>query len=440
MSAKCGKGSCIGIKVYIKFGSILQTTSLMCSQKDPEWPWSQVHIKYNGIIGTRAIKENLNLATVVMHGSHVFSRHEWSWDNGWLPLLKGKAGEEIQVGCRMINGSTHEKVTSMIISNISRNPIATKSCVTDEWDCWYNFTLVGPTIVACMWQQQCTGPGLSFRFKIGMIEPDLTTPPDLTSPTPFDTLPYRVRNVPIFTTVSHNDPWDHALSQYSASIGTLQNKRNLNLSTLVMHGNEVYSRVEWSWNDSLHMARLQAIPGQTIQISCRITNGSTYHRLTEIKTVYPDSSSPENYKAKCYKITEPNSDCWYNLTFTKPIIVYCLWGYRGTELLFEFIIDTATSAPVAKDKEPLPPQMSENVSTRPPISLTPFIFNTGPYIIKNTGQQQVLFNPSYSLKRVELAIQTNISAIKPTCSPFLSTSYAGWSTRLHKQTLISPKQ
>ncbi|KAK4830480.1 hypothetical protein QYF61_011204 [Mycteria americana] len=218
-----------------------------------------------------------------------------------------------------------------------------------------------------------------------MIEPDLTTPPDLTSPTPFDTLPYRVRNVPIFTTVSHNDPWDHALSQYSASIGTLQNKRNLNLSTLVMHGNEAYSRIEWSWNDSLHMARLQAIPGQTIQISCRITNGSTYHRPTEIKTVYTDSSSPENYKAECYKITEPNSDCRYNLTFTKPIIVYCLWGYRGTELLFEFIIDTASSALVAKDKEPLPPQISENVSTRPPISLTPFIFNTGPYIIKNTA-------------------------------------------------------
>ncbi|KAK4823936.1 LOW QUALITY PROTEIN: hypothetical protein QYF61_008322 [Mycteria americana] len=305
----------------------------------------------------------------------------------------------------MINGSTHEKVTSMTISSIYRNPIASKSCVTDGWDCWYNFTLVGPTIVACVWQQHCTGPGMSKQHY--MIEPDPTTPPDLTSLTPFDTLQDGVRNVPILTT-------DHALSRYSASIGTQQNRRNLNLSVLVMHGNEVYSRDEWSWNASLRMARLQAIPGQTIQISCRVTNGSTYHRLTEIKAVYTDSSRPENYKAECYKMTEPNSDCWYNLTFIKPII-------EGTELLFEFMIDTATSVPVAKDKEPVPPPMSENVPTRPPIGLTPFIFNTGPYIIKNTGQQQVLFNPSYSLKWVELAMQTNISAIKPTCSPFLRT-------------------
>ncbi|XP_075356164.1 uncharacterized protein LOC142409049 [Mycteria americana] len=313
---------------------------LMCNQKDPEWPWSQAHIKYNGIMGIRAIKENLNLATVVVHGAEVFSRHEWSWDNGWLPLLKGKAGEEIQVGCRMINGSPHEKVTSMTISSISRNPIATKSCVTDEWDCWYNFNLVAPTIVACVWQEHCTGPGLSkqhctglsFPFKRDMIEPDPTTPPDLTPPTPFDTLQDGVRNGPIFTMVSRNDPWDHALSRYSASIGTLQNKGNLNLSTLVMHGNEVRSRDEWSWNDSLWMAKLQAIPGQTIQISCRITNGSTYHRPTEIKTVCTNSSRPENYKAECYKITEPNSDCLYNLTFTKPVIVYCLWGLQRYQI------------------------------------------------------------------------------------------------------------
>ncbi|KAK4806434.1 LOW QUALITY PROTEIN: hypothetical protein QYF61_013927 [Mycteria americana] len=437
MSAKCGKGSCIGIKVYFKFGSILQTTPLMCSQKDPAWPWSQAHIKYNGIMGTRAIKERLNLATVVMHGVEVFSRHEWSWDEGWLPLLKGKAEEEIRVGCRMINGSAHERVTSMTISSVSRSPIASKSCVTDEWDCWYNFTLVRPTIVACVWQQHCMGPGmsmrqcigLSFRFKIDMVEPDPTTPPDLTSPTPFDALQDGVRNIPLLATELHDDPWDHALSRYTASTGTQQNRRNLSLSLCMemKHTQEMngVGMTLFGWLD------FKPFQGRQYRLAAE---------PTEIKIVYTDSSRPKNYKAECYKMTEPNSDCWYNLTFTKPITVYCLWGYRGTELLFEFGIDTATSVPVAKDKEPLPPQMSENVLTRPTIRLTPFTFNTGPYIIKNTGQQQVLFNPSYSLKRVELAMQTNLSAIKPTSSPFLSTSYAGWSAWLHKPTLISPKQ
>jgi len=166
---------------------------------------------------------------------------------------------------------------------------------------------------------------------------------------------------------------NHVLSQYSTITGTSQNKKDLNLSTLVLHGNKVFSKDEWSWNDSLRMAELQAMSGQTIQIGCRI------------------------------KITEPNFDCWYNFTFTKLIIVYCLWGYRGTELLFEFMVNIETSSTV-KDKKPLPLQIFENEPTQPPIGLTPSIFNTGPYIIKNVGQQQILFNPSWSLKRVELAL------------------------------------
>lgn len=40
----------------------------------------------------------------------------------------------------------------------------------------------------------------------------------------------------------------------------------------------------------------------------------------------------------------------------------------------------------------------ENASTWPLISLTPYTFNIGPYIIKDTSQQQVLSNPSYSIK------------------------------------------
>lgn len=78
--------------------------------------------------------------------------------------------------------------------------------------------------------------------------------------------------------------------------------------------------------------------------------------------------------------------------------------------------------------------------TQPPIKLSPHIYNTGPYVIKNIGQQQVIFNPSRSLKRVELSIQVNISAVKPTCSLFLRTSYTGWLAWLHKRTLVSPKQ
>ena len=50
-----------------------------------------------------------------------------------------------------------------------------------------------------------------------------------------------------------------------------------------------------------------------------------------------------------------------------------------------------------------PQQNFENESIQTPTSLNPYIFNIGPYVIKSTGQQQILFNPTYSLKRVELS-------------------------------------
>ena len=73
-------------------------------------------------------------------------------------------------------------------------------------------------------------------------------------------------------------------------------------------------------------------------------------------------------------------------------------------------------------------------------TLSPQIFEIGPYVIRNTGQQGVLFNPSWSLKRVELLIQINISTIKPTCSPLLGTSYVGWTVWLYRRTLTPPKR
>ena len=82
-------------------------------------------------------------------------------------------------------------------------------------------------------------------------------------------------------------------------------------------------------------------------------------------------------------------------------------------------------------------QIFENESIRTPTSLNPYIFNISPYVIKNTSQQQILFNLTYSLKRVELSMQINVSAIKPTCLPFLGTSYAGWYAWLHERTLAS---
>ena len=64
-------------------------------------------------MGIDSKDKNLNLAIVVMHGTYVYLRHEWKCSNKcWASLLVGTAGEEIHIGCRMINGSRHEKATN----------------------------------------------------------------------------------------------------------------------------------------------------------------------------------------------------------------------------------------------------------------------------------------------------------------------------------------
>ncbi|XP_075346020.1 uncharacterized protein LOC142403691 [Mycteria americana] len=126
----------------------------------------------------------------------------------------------------------------------------------------------------------------------------------------------------------------------------------------------------------------------------------------------------------------------------RMLIQFPDFGERNTGLSFKFkihIIEPSTttatppltSAPTVKDKKTLSPQIS---------ALSPQSFKIGPYAIKHTGQQQVLFNPSWSLKRVALSTQISISAIKPTCSPFLSVPYAGRLAWLHGRALTSPKR
>lgn len=85
---------------------------------DTDWPWSQAHVKYTGSMGLNS-NRGLNLSTVVMHGTEVYLENEWSWDStSRLPQLLGKVGQEIKVGCRVINGSTHQQVTQISITEI----------------------------------------------------------------------------------------------------------------------------------------------------------------------------------------------------------------------------------------------------------------------------------------------------------------------------------
>jgi len=116
-----------------------------------------------------------------------------------------------------------------------------------------------------------------------------------------------------------------------------------------MHGDEAYLKEEWKWetlqnkglvishhNSINQILSLQGTLGEEVKIGCRVSNGFTHGKPTEIRIYYSNFSKPRDNEKSWYNIPKP--DYWYNLTFTQPVLALCLWGKCGVELLFNFMI------------------------------------------------------------------------------------------------------
>ncbi|XP_069631692.1 uncharacterized protein [Haliaeetus albicilla] len=149
------------------------------------------------------------------------------------------------------------------------------------------------------------------------------------------------------------------------------------------------------------------VQGNNITIRCRLITES------HIESTDSYGIGPHGPILLC---KNQNLDCWLNLTAVQySYKVMC--GKNNTKYWRGFKIDVVMP------------------TTQPIVVLSPKTFEIGPYVIRNTGLQQMLFNPAWSLKQVELSMQNNVSDIQPACSPFLKTSYKGWTTWLQKRTL-----
>uniref|UniRef100_A0A8D2M0Y0 Uncharacterized protein n=1 Tax=Zonotrichia albicollis TaxID=44394 RepID=A0A8D2M0Y0_ZONAL len=219
-------------------------------------------------------------------------------------------------------------------------------------------------------------------------------------------------------------PWSQAFNQYTGSMGEPSEVKDLNLSTVVIHGDQVYEKQEWQ---EQKLWTLQGIRGEEIKVGCRMINGTAYEKPNEIGV----STSPGVYEHQeiCNSLNE--SDCWCNFTLIQPVEITCLWAQEDIGLSFKFKIDTTpftTAGPYTAHSK------TQIVQTQP--KLEPEVYGIGPYGVKNVSEQQLLFNPKWSLKRVELIMQINISKIQPACSSFLKTSFEGWTTWLQKQAYL----
>lgn len=219
-------------------------------------------------------------------------------------------------------------------------------------------------------------------------------------------------------------PWSQAFKQYTGSMGNPSEIKDLNLSTVVIHGDRVYEEQEWQ---EQKLWTLQGIRGEEIKVGCRVINGTAYERPNEISV----STAPDAYEYQeiCDSLKE--SDCWCNFTLIQPVEITCLWAQDDIGLSFKFKVDVTPFTTAVPDTTHTKAQI---VQTQP--KLEPEVYEIGPYIVRNVGEQQLIFNLEWSLKRVELVMQINISKIQPACSPFLKTSFEGWTTWLQKQAYL----
>lgn len=116
-------------------------------------------------------------------------------------------------------------------------------------------------------------------------------------------------------------------------------------------------------------------------------------------------------------------ECQYTFTIFRSILKTCFWAGP------KFHSSMALRFKIKIQQPPL--------AVQPPIKLSPHIYNTHPYTIKNTRQQRFLFNPHWSLKRVDLALRINVSTIKSDCSAFLGVAHTGWLAWMTFKTILT---
>nr|XP_010297308.1 PREDICTED: uncharacterized protein LOC104632952 [Balearica regulorum gibbericeps] len=337
-----------------------------------DWPWSQAHIKYTGSMGLNSNK-GLNLSTVVMHGTEVYLENEWGWDStNRLPQLLGKVGQEIKVGCRVINGSTHQRVTQISVTEVKTKKNQKKTCAVEKLDCWYNFTLVQPVFVVCLWAHNSVG--LSFKFQIS-------------------TTTHSFAAVKISKC--------HFLAWHAAQYAEV--------------GNQVKLEIKYSQES---ITDPMQIDGTTVTIAA--PNGRRW--------VVPVNCLRESKSLNRSELGTEAS--WYNQDYGRcPYLVINLQVWCRGNLSVEMSPELGGTWWIGG------PEGFKKEFTIIAV-LRPFISKIGPYVVKQNHIQELLTGPVRSLKKVVLSLSTvNISSVRPHCTPFLSTLHAGWLAWLHSRSI-----
>ena len=351
-------------------------------QKPAEWPWSEATVRYTSALGSYPRDHCPNLATVVLPDSEVYRPSEWGWDlKDWTRILKGTIGEKIKVGCRKGEGSLYEKASAIAIAGNSLKPdgkndlhptITAKLCPTTEWEC----DKQSPFILCC-----CQKNVSNYTLDPSANNVEITK---LCRNKLTDCWYSFPLTKPTYVTCN----WQNNLAD-QPSLKGLTYKLKINAvakpilsAVITYHG--ISTPLVLDDKNKAFPPPFMVTQGDDVTIRCGL--------ITEFFLLNPYTVIALDLTAVFCEIQ--NQDCWLNLIAVQfSHEVMC--GKNNTKYWGELKVDVAIP------------------TTQPPVMLSPRIFEIGPCIITKTGQQQILFNPAWSLKQVKLLMQNNVPEIQP---------------------------
>lgn len=347
-------------------------------QNSAEWPWSEATIRYTSALGSHPRDRRPNPATVVLHDSEVHRSNEWGWDwKNWTTILNGTIGERIEVRCRKVEGSLYEKASTITIAGNFLKPdgksdlhpnITAKLCPTMEWAC----DKQTPFILCC--RQKNVG---NYTLDPGTNNVEITK---LCKNEPTDCWYNFTLTKSAYVTCN----WRNNLADQPNLKGSTYKFKINAVAKPILSAVITYHGISTSLvlDDKNNVfPPFMVTQGDDVSIRCRLIDGSF------TKPIHSYSIGPHGRVLFC---EIQNQDCWLNLTAVQfSHKVMC--GKNNTKHWGELDVDVVIP------------------TTQPPVMLRPRIFEIGPYIIRKTGQQQILFNPAWSLKQVKLLMQNNVS-------------------------------
>ncbi|XP_051648682.1 uncharacterized protein LOC127473298 [Manacus candei] len=203
-------------------------------------------------------------------------------------------------------------------------------------------------------------------------------------------------------------PHPNKLNEYNPSVIVLQRSRVLD-----------------NWEHPGYSYTASTLIGKIVEqtrIGCRVykppsrIDWSPKIEVTVRDAVHEELRYPYDFGSAVSGHTCDSDHCWHTFTLNESISGLCMWLLNEGNITRRFIINASSSIPTTK-----PPTTTTvnttttTTTTAPPPPNCGNIHNLtfdGPYVIRHSNEQKLLLDPTYSLKRVRINLQVNISTIQ----------------------------